>query len=113
MASFDMPVGTVRRTQAWYDSRGSRRRLQPCRGAETGGSVWGFLRRNPDRCIPSAGGGATHVVEVYVHAAVVGQHKVADGICALDRMRVALKRGQEGGVLRLDEIVGLVICPEL
>lgn len=29
MASFEIPVGTVRRTHAWYESRGSRRRLQP------------------------------------------------------------------------------------
>ena len=50
-------------------------------------------------------------VQVNVHAAVVLQHHVADGICPLDVEGVGLEGLQEVGVVLCHKLFGLSVCP--
>ena len=52
------------------------------------------------------------VVEVEIDAAVVGEDEVADGVGALDRVRVGDEGFEEPGIFFLDEGVALLIRPQ-
>ena len=79
MASLEMPVGMVRRTQAGYARRGSRLRLHP----------WAC-----QLCFVKVGL-STYIVQVNVDAAKVVQDKVSNRISALNRVWVAVKGLEE------------------
>lgn len=107
MASLEIPVGAVRRTQAGYARRGSKRRLQP----------WSILAFD-SRCAIAAAAAArsvlgTYVVEINISSTVVGEHKVPNRVCALDGVVVAIEGVQEPRVLGGNELARLFVCPEL
>lgn len=52
----------------------------------------------------TGGGGGTHVVQVDIDAAEVGQHKVANGVGPLDGLGVIVKRVQKPGVFGGDQL---------
>lgn len=57
--------------------------------------------------------GDTYVVKVDIDTAEVHQREVPDGIGALDDVWVAIPRRLEPGVFFRDELVGIVVRPEL
>jgi hypothetical protein len=87
MASFEIPVGAVRRTQAGYARRGSRLRLHPCDHVRVFvGSVFEW--------------DGTYVVQVDVDSSIVVEHKVSYRIGAHDGVRVAVERLEKPWVPR-------------
>lgn len=104
-------MGAVRRTQAGYARRGSKRRLQP----------WSILAFD-SRCAVAAAAAAavaarsvlgTYVVEINISSTVVGEYKVPNRVCALDGVVVAIEGVQEPRVLGGNEVARLFVCPEL
>jgi len=51
-------------------------------------------------------------VEVEINTAVVVEDKVADCVCALDRVLVCVEGGQKPGVVGCQEVAGFYVCPE-
>jgi hypothetical protein len=55
----------------------------------------------------------TYIIQVNISATVVRQDKVANRVCALDGVLVAVKRVQEPGVLGGDKVARLFVSPQL
>lgn len=52
-------------------------------------------------------------VKIHVDTTVVMKHKVANGVCALNGIRIAIKDGQEPIVVLCDEFARVCVGPEL
>lgn len=100
MASLEIPVGIVLRTHEGKESRGSSRRLQPCKRK---------VQQKRNVCLKEG----THVVQVNVDTPIVCEDEVANCVCALDRMRVIIESFQEPRILRSYEFSRLGIGPHL
>jgi hypothetical protein len=86
MASLEMPVGTVRRTQAGYARSGSRLRLHPYHCVSI------FWRKSA--CV-------TYVVQINVDSSKMVEHKVSYRIGALDRVPVGIKGLKEPRISKI------------
>ncbi len=51
------------------------------------------------------------IVEIDVYSTVIGEHEIADGVCALDWKGVAVEGGEEPGVFCADEVARFFVCP--
>ena len=114
MASLEIPVGVVFRTQAGYARSGSRLRLHPCRAVS---------------CVLMRVCEATCIVQIDVDTTKVVEHEVSDGVGALDRVWVAVECFKEPRVsgavsqrrlqrrtlclLGGNELARLLVCPKL
>lgn len=55
----------------------------------------------------------THVIQINISSSIVCEHKVPNGVCALDGVIVAIKGIQEPGVFGGNEVARFFVCPKL